>query len=190
MVTCRDQKSHQNTKKRIDSCVDHDVICTDPMVFRQCLPQIMVFRVGIHPSLCRCLLHGFDGAGGGAKDALICPKAGFELRASGAFPAPLVRQKGTVCGQGGCKAGQAWIIRHAKSLACAAQVCNGAPEYPHENRSQLNGGVIMKLSRRGFLASAAAAATVRAVPQVATQTGGRRILTLVYDKALGVDAGD
>ena len=43
----------------------------------------------------------------------------------------------------------------------------------------------MKLSRRGFLASAAAAATVRAVPQVATQTGGRRILTLVYDKALG-----
>ncbi len=43
----------------------------------------------------------------------------------------------------------------------------------------------MKLSRRGFLTSAAAAATVRAVPTVATKTGGRRILTLVYDKALG-----
>ncbi|WP_438957185.1 Tat pathway signal protein [Cognatiyoonia sp.] len=43
----------------------------------------------------------------------------------------------------------------------------------------------MKLSRREFLASAAAVASVRAVSQVATQSGGRRILTLVYDKALG-----
>lgn len=44
----------------------------------------------------------------------------------------------------------------------------------------------MKLSRRGFLISSGAALTVRAVPQVASNTGGRRILTLVYDKALGM----
>lgn len=44
----------------------------------------------------------------------------------------------------------------------------------------------MKLSRRGFLASTGAAVAVRAVPQVATKTGGRRVLTLVYDKALGM----
>ena len=39
------------------------------------------------------------------------------------------------------------------------------------------------LNRRGFLASAAAAATVRSLPQVAGRS--RRILTLVYDKAAG-----
>ena len=44
----------------------------------------------------------------------------------------------------------------------------------------------MKLSRRGFLASTGAAVAVRAVPQVATKTGGRRVLALVYDKALGM----
>ena len=44
----------------------------------------------------------------------------------------------------------------------------------------------MKLSRRGFLISGSAALTVRAVPQVVTRTGGRRILTLVYDKSLGM----
>jgi len=42
----------------------------------------------------------------------------------------------------------------------------------------------MKISRRGFLASTGAALTIRAVPQVA-KPGGRRILTLVYDKATG-----
>jgi hypothetical protein len=45
---------------------------------------------------------------------------------------------------------------------------------------------LMKLSRRRFLASSGAALAVRAVPQVAAKTGGRRILTLVYDKALGM----
>lgn len=44
----------------------------------------------------------------------------------------------------------------------------------------------MKISRRGFLASSGAALAVRSVPQVAGKTGGRRILTLVYDKALGM----
>ena len=45
------------------------------------------------------------------------------------------------------------------------------------------------VTRRGFLAIGAAAGAVRAVPvatRVATQTGGRRILTLVYDKSLGM----
>lgn len=41
----------------------------------------------------------------------------------------------------------------------------------------------MTLSRRGFLAATGAAVTVRTVPVVAKQ---RRILTLVYDKSLGM----
>lgn len=44
----------------------------------------------------------------------------------------------------------------------------------------------MKLTRRGFIASAMAAGAVRTVPQIAAKTGGRRILTLVYDKSLGM----
>lgn len=42
------------------------------------------------------------------------------------------------------------------------------------------------LSRRGFIAATLAAGAVRAVPAIATKTGGRRILTLVYDKSLGM----
>jgi hypothetical protein len=44
----------------------------------------------------------------------------------------------------------------------------------------------MNISRRGFLVSSGAAVAVRAVPQIASKTSGRRILTLVYDKALGM----
>ena len=45
---------------------------------------------------------------------------------------------------------------------------------------------MVKLNRRGFIAAMAAAGAVRVVPQVAARTGGRRILTLVYDKSLGM----
>ncbi len=40
------------------------------------------------------------------------------------------------------------------------------------------------LTRRGFIAISLAAGSVRAIPTVATRPGGRRILTLVYDKSL------
>lgn len=43
-----------------------------------------------------------------------------------------------------------------------------------------------RLSRRGFLAVTAAAGAARALPPVAARVGGRRVLTLVYDKALGM----
>lgn len=43
-----------------------------------------------------------------------------------------------------------------------------------------------KLTRRSFIASAAAAGSVRTLPKVASSTGGRPILTLVYDKSLGM----
>jgi len=43
-----------------------------------------------------------------------------------------------------------------------------------------------KLTRRGFLAATGAAVALRAVPTLATRRGGRRILTLVYDKRLGM----
>ena len=43
-----------------------------------------------------------------------------------------------------------------------------------------------KLTRRSFIASAVAAGTVRGLPNVASKAGGRRILTLVYDKSLGM----
>jgi hypothetical protein len=55
----------------------------------------------------------------------------------------------------------------------------------YENRSQ-QGATPMNMNRRGFLVSTGAALAVRSVPQVASKTGGRRILTLVYDKALGM----
>lgn len=41
------------------------------------------------------------------------------------------------------------------------------------------------LTRRGFLAAATGAAGMRLVPQVAAKRGGRRVLTLVVDKATG-----
>lgn len=44
---------------------------------------------------------------------------------------------------------------------------------------------MVKLTRRGFLGAVAATGVVRAVPGV-VKPGGRRILTLVYDKALGM----
>ena len=44
----------------------------------------------------------------------------------------------------------------------------------------------MKLTRRGFIASALAAGSVRALPPIVSTVGGRRILTLVYDKSLGM----
>lgn len=43
----------------------------------------------------------------------------------------------------------------------------------------------MALSRRGFLAGTAAAATIRVLPAV-RQAPVRRVLTLVYDKSLGM----
>ena len=42
------------------------------------------------------------------------------------------------------------------------------------------------LTRRGFIATAAAASTVRLVPMAATKPPARRILTLVYDNSLGM----
>lgn len=43
-----------------------------------------------------------------------------------------------------------------------------------------------KFTRRGFIAATLAVGTIRTVPTIATRTGGRRILTLVYDKSLGM----
>lgn len=49
------------------------------------------------------------------------------------------------------------------------------------------GGDRMKngMSRRGFIATAVAAGSIRAIPPIATRLGGKRILTLVYDKSIG-----
>ena len=44
----------------------------------------------------------------------------------------------------------------------------------------------LKMTRRGFLAATAAAGAARSIPTLATRSGGRRILTLVYDKSLGM----
>ena len=43
-----------------------------------------------------------------------------------------------------------------------------------------------QLSRRSFLVTAAAASGVRLVPKALTTVKTRRILTLVYDKSLGM----
>ncbi|WP_370402194.1 Tat pathway signal protein [Sulfitobacter sp. JB4-11] len=42
------------------------------------------------------------------------------------------------------------------------------------------------LSRRGFIAPTLAAGAVRAVPMIASKPAARRILTLVYDRKLGM----
>jgi hypothetical protein len=45
-----------------------------------------------------------------------------------------------------------------------------------------------KLTRRGFIAGTVAATTLRATPVVTklAPQGGKRILTLVYDKSMGM----
>ncbi|MCX8225769.1 MAG: Tat pathway signal protein [Sulfitobacter sp.] len=43
-----------------------------------------------------------------------------------------------------------------------------------------------QITRRGFVATALAASAIRAVPFAGAKLGGRRILTLVYDKSLGM----
>ena len=50
----------------------------------------------------------------------------------------------------------------------------------------MKGQFMANLTRRGFIAATLAAGTVRTLPAVATRPGGRRILTLVYDKSLGM----
>ena len=44
----------------------------------------------------------------------------------------------------------------------------------------------MKFTRRGFLATTGAAAGARIAAPLARSGGGRRVLTLVYDKSLGM----
>jgi hypothetical protein len=43
-----------------------------------------------------------------------------------------------------------------------------------------------RLSRRGFIAITGAALSVRTIAPLACSGSGRRILTLVYDKSLGM----
>ncbi|SFS67725.1 hypothetical protein SAMN04488040_1461 [Sulfitobacter marinus] len=43
-----------------------------------------------------------------------------------------------------------------------------------------------KLTRRGFVATALAASAIRTLPLAGAKLGGRRILTLAYDKSLGM----
>lgn len=43
-----------------------------------------------------------------------------------------------------------------------------------------------RLTRRRFLASAAATGAVTTLPKMAVPPPGRRVLTLVYDKTLGM----
>jgi hypothetical protein len=44
----------------------------------------------------------------------------------------------------------------------------------------------MDRNYKGFIASAAAAGTVRAIPVIATRPPARRIPTLVYEKSMGM----
>ncbi|SHJ15680.1 hypothetical protein SAMN05444000_105185 [Shimia gijangensis] len=45
---------------------------------------------------------------------------------------------------------------------------------------------MVTMSRRGFIAATLATGVARSVPTIVTRTSGRRILTLVYDKSLGM----
>ncbi len=48
------------------------------------------------------------------------------------------------------------------------------------------GEIMPKMTRRSFMAATLAAGTVRQLPVLATKPAGRRVLTLVYDKSLGM----
>ena len=53
-------------------------------------------------------------------------------------------------------------------------------------RNKEEGTGMPNFTRRGFILATLAAGGVRAVPMVTTRKGGRRILTLVYDKSMGM----
>ena len=42
-----------------------------------------------------------------------------------------------------------------------------------------------EMTRRGFLVTAAAGASAKLLPQIAATVGGKRVLTLVWDKSIG-----
>ena len=42
------------------------------------------------------------------------------------------------------------------------------------------------MNRRAFLAVSASAGALKALPKLATQPAGKRVLTLVYDRSLGM----
>ena len=42
------------------------------------------------------------------------------------------------------------------------------------------------MNRRAFLAVSASAGALKLLPKVASQTSGKRVLTLVYDRSLGM----
>ncbi len=42
------------------------------------------------------------------------------------------------------------------------------------------------MNRRAFLAASASAGAIKALPQIAARQGGKRVLTLVYDKSSGM----
>lgn len=44
----------------------------------------------------------------------------------------------------------------------------------------------MKLNRRHFIAACASFGVVRSTPKLVTSAPGRRVLTLVYDRSLGM----
>lgn len=46
--------------------------------------------------------------------------------------------------------------------------------------------IMTNLNRRGFLMAAASASVLKGLPKIASAPGGRRVLTLVYDKSLGM----
>ena len=60
------------------------------------------------------------------------------------------------------------------------------PDYMRIIRNYLEGKHMPNLSRRGFIAATLATGLARSVPSLATRSGGRRVLTLVYDKSLGM----
>lgn len=60
-------------------------------------------------------------------------------------------------------------------------------QHAYMRMARNNGSPYMaKLTRRGFIAATAAAGTVRLMPNLTTKLPARRILTLVYDKGMGM----
>lgn len=105
-VTCADVKPHEQAQEPVDAFAHHDIVDADAVMLRKGRAQIVAFGVAVHPDLGRCLLHGGNGAGRGAKSAFVGPKPRGEGLSARAF-LRLWSDEGDRGGERGSKRGQA-----------------------------------------------------------------------------------
>ena len=149
---------------------------------RKGLFEIIILRVGLHPCVgcgssqcCNC-------TGRWAKPIFVCAQT-RDKRATLRTFLGLGANKRHCGWQGFGKRGQARVILHGSSKASIGQACNSLLQ--GYLRTAHKKGFAMQLNRRSFLIGSGAAAGLRAMPAL-QKPPVRRVLTLVYDKSLGM----